>query len=188
MTATQQFHGRRWGTGPCVQQGDAQLPTREGLVDNGDVADHQGQKDEAEGHLAHHQEASQARYRGDIPQTERKKCGAAQIEIGEEADRVVKSIEGKRQSPQQQCKAENEEHRPEQQQAEQGKWSHIPQKGITSAARAEKVRKEDPPESGCTIEDQGQANAPCDPARQDNRLKGVQGHQHNQRNAENDRE
>ena len=78
---------------------------------------------------------------------------------------MVKSIEGKRQSPQQQCKAENEEHRPEQQQAEQGKWSHIPQKGITSAARAEKVRKEDPPESSCTIEDQGQANAPCDPAR-----------------------
>src|SRR2546421_7076694 len=89
VIATQEFHRSCRGTCTSVQQGDSQFTPRERLVEDGHVADHQGQEAKPQRDLANHQKTSYSWHRSDIPQAKGEKCGSAEVEIGCEADRLV---------------------------------------------------------------------------------------------------
>src|ERR1700694_1826857 len=91
--------------------------------------------------------------------------GVDKIEISQEADRLVRGTQGKRQSPQHEPKSQDEEHRPKQQQCEQGKWAHITPKGVPSGARSDQGTNGIPSEPSHTIEESGQADTPDHAAR-----------------------
>src|SRR5262249_58117403 len=97
--------------------------------------------------------------------TKGKNRGAARVEIGKEADGLVRAAKRNRQSPQHEPESQDEEHRPKQQQCQQRKWADITPKGVPSGARSKQVTNRVPAEPGHTIKELSQADTPCHAAR-----------------------
>src|SRR5438128_5547131 len=70
VMAAQQFGGTRWRASTCIEEGNAGLAARKGLVDDRDIANNEGQKAKAHASLDHDEDARQSAQRRDIPESE----------------------------------------------------------------------------------------------------------------------
>src|SRR5229473_6893104 len=85
LMPSQQLGRGGWCTGPRVQHGNVHFPAREGLIENGKIANHQGEQAKTDAGLDHGYRPRGGTGRSYVAKTESEEGRAAIVEVREEA-------------------------------------------------------------------------------------------------------
>ena len=167
------FGGAGRGAGAGVQQRDHDLALREGLIENREIADDDGEEGESQSRLDHRQRpAGNVRGR-DVRGADGEKGGAAEVEIGEKGRRLLRRVQGGLHRPVQQREGEDQPDYPDPEQAEQRERPEDAQVAFAAFAGLDQQRRGAPEFPGIAVKESRQPEAVNHPPGLKNRFETV---------------
>src|SRR6266403_1764724 len=112
LMPSEQFGRGRWGTGARVEHGNVHFATRERLIKNREITNHQGEQPKAQTRLNHRQSSGRRSARCDIAETQGEESRAAIVEIGKKTSISNGQIKTRSGGPMEQGETEDQRHGP----------------------------------------------------------------------------
>ncbi len=178
--AAEEFGGGGGRAGAGVEQGDRDLAAAEGGVEDGDVADDEGDEAEAGAALKDHEEAGHLAAGNDVAGAERGKGGAADVDIRKEAEAGMMAGReagvhiGGAEAVEHEGEAEGEQAGPEEEQKDQRDRAVDAVELLAKLMAADVLADVDPRLPGEDEEEAGDAEAAGGAAGDDDGLHGVE--------------
>ena len=182
--AAQELDGRRRRPGPRVEQRDRRLAPRERRRDDRQVPDDERDEAEPDPRLEDREEAAGRGVRRHVAETEREEGRAAHVERGHERVAAVGRSHPRAGSPLHERKGEDHRERPQRDQQQQPERSVDGQEVLAAVAALHASSDGAPGGPGQPVEEDREAVAARDAAREDHRLEGVPERRHEQEDAD----
>lgn len=177
--AGQEFGGGGRGAGSGVEQGDRDLASAEGGVENGNITDDEGDEPQAGAAFEDHEEAGDLAAGNDVSGTEGGERRAADVDVGEEAGAEMlvsgqaRILVGRAEAVEGEGEAEGQEGGPEEQKKDERERSVDAIELFPRFVTFEALSKEDPGRPGEDEEEAGDAQTAAGAPGNDDSLNGV---------------